>query len=119
MCAMLRLPWSVLARPTYSSINLGGWPAAATRLGAGISSGMIASIPQDGPQRCPRRIAGGLPYSQRVGSSDTVGVTSWRTSIFTDRKAGTYLLPVRKTVRDAENLEAGADVRARVRIAGL
>src|SRR5262249_35185946 len=43
---MLRLPWPVLARPTYSSISLGGWPAAATRLGSRISSGMIASIPQ-------------------------------------------------------------------------
>src|SRR5580658_5286914 len=38
----------VLARPTYSSISLGGSPAAATRVGSRISSGMIASIAQHG-----------------------------------------------------------------------
>src|ERR1700720_2984623 len=42
MCAMLTAAWPVLACPTNSSISLGGWPAAATRLGSAISSGMIA-----------------------------------------------------------------------------
>ena len=37
----------VFARPTYSSISFGGSPAAATRLGRLISSGMPASIPQN------------------------------------------------------------------------
>ena len=49
----------------------------------------------------------------------TVGGTSWRTSIFPDGKTGTYLLPVKKEVRDAENLETGDDVRARVQIVDL
>jgi hypothetical protein len=49
----------------------------------------------------------------------TVGTTSWRTSIFPDSKAGTYLLPVKKEVRDAEKLETGDDVRARVQIVDL
>jgi len=49
----------------------------------------------------------------------TVGTTSWQTSIFPDRKTGTYLLPVKKTVRTAEKLEAGDDVWARVRITGF
>jgi hypothetical protein len=40
----------------------------------------------------------------------TVGATSWRTSVFPDRKAGTFLLPVKKQVRDAEGLAHGADV---------
>ena len=47
MWAMLRPAWPVLTCPTYSSISFGGSPAAATRLGSRISSGMIASIPQD------------------------------------------------------------------------
>jgi hypothetical protein len=47
MCAMLRPLSPVLARPAYSSINFGGSPAAATRLGLLISSGMTVSIPQD------------------------------------------------------------------------
>src|ERR1700728_4837712 len=45
---MLNPARPVLARPTYSSISLGGSPAAATRVGSRISSGMIASIPQHG-----------------------------------------------------------------------
>jgi hypothetical protein len=49
----------------------------------------------------------------------TVGTTSWRTSIFPDSKTGTYLLPVKKEVRDAENLETGDDVWARVQIVDL
>jgi hypothetical protein len=49
----------------------------------------------------------------------TVGATSWRTSIFPDSKTGTYLLPVKKEVRDAEELRTGDDVRARLRIVDL
>jgi hypothetical protein len=49
----------------------------------------------------------------------TVGATSWRTSIFPDSKAGTCLLPVKKTVRVAEHLEAGDEVRAQLHIADL
>ena len=49
----------------------------------------------------------------------TVGTTSWRTSIFPDSKTGTYLLPVKKEVRDAEKLETVDNVRARVQIVDL
>src|SRR5262245_62381778 len=42
---MLTAVSPVLALPTYSSISFGGSPAAATLLGAPISSGMPASIP--------------------------------------------------------------------------
>ena len=33
-----------------------------------------------------------------------VGDTSWGTSIFPDKKSGTYLLPLKKEVRKAEGL---------------
>ena len=49
----------------------------------------------------------------------TVGVTSWRTSIFPDSKTGVYLLPVKKAVRVAEHLEAGDQVQAQLRLADL
>jgi len=49
----------------------------------------------------------------------TVGTTSWRTSIFPDSKTRTYLLPVKKEIRDAEKLETGDDVWARVQIVDL
>ena len=36
-----------------------------------------------------------------------IGKTSWDTSIFPDSKSGTYLLPVKVSVRRAEGLEDG------------
>jgi len=36
------------------------------------------------------------------------GATSWRTSLFPDARTGAFLLPVRKSVREAEGLHAGA-----------
>jgi uncharacterized protein DUF1905 len=49
----------------------------------------------------------------------TIGATSWRTSLFPDSKTGSYLLPVKKTVRAAEHLDAGDEVRAQLQIADL
>ena len=41
----------------------------------------------------------------------TVGKTTWKTSLFPDRKSGSYLLPVKGDVRNSESLAAG-DVAA-------
>ena len=38
----------------------------------------------------------------------TVGNTRWATSIFPDTKRGTYLLPVKRTVREVEGLTDGS-----------
>jgi Domain of unknown function (DUF1905) len=45
-----------------------------------------------------------------------IGKTAWRTSIFPDTKSGTYLLPVKKAIRIAENLNTGSVVGVRVRL---
>lgn len=42
--------------------------------------------------------------------SITIGKTTWNTSIFPDKKSGSYLLPVKAKVRDAENIKDGATV---------
>jgi hypothetical protein len=49
----------------------------------------------------------------------TVGSTSWQTSVFPDSKSGTYLLPMKKSVRTAEQLVAGAAVEAQLEIVDL
>jgi hypothetical protein len=41
----------------------------------------------------------------------TIGSTRWQTSIFPDTKRGTYVLPVKKAVRAAEDLVAGSTAR--------
>ena len=52
-------------------------------------------------------VAGGFG-SVRVAV--TVGATTWSTSLFPDKQRGTYVLPVKKAVRQAEGLVAGAPV---------
>jgi hypothetical protein len=46
----------------------------------------------------------------------TIGRTSWTTSIFPDRKAGTYLLPLKAQVRESEKISAGDTIRLRIEI---
>src|SRR6185369_16617610 len=48
----------------------------------------------------------------------TVGATSWQTSIFPSRDADSYVLPVKRSVRVAEGLDVGDEVRASVHVDG-
>lgn len=36
-----------------------------------------------------------------------IGKTKWKTSIFPDKRSGTYVLPLKLAVRRAEGIEAG------------
>ena len=50
------------------------------------------------------------PLAKRFGAvkvSVRIGSSRWTTSVFPDRGRGTYLLPVKKSVRLAEDLDAG------------
>ncbi len=49
----------------------------------------------------------------------TVGATSWRTSVFPDSRAGTYVLPVKKAVRAAEDLTDGDEARILLELVDL
>jgi hypothetical protein len=46
----------------------------------------------------------------------TVGLTTWRTSIFPDSKQGAYVLPVKRAVRTAQSLEPGDSVKVTVEV---
>lgn len=48
---------------------------------------------------------GSLPVSV------TIGRTSWDTSIFPDKKSGTYVLPLKAKIRKAEDIADDASVR--------
>lgn len=41
---------------------------------------------------------------------------TWQTSVFPDRRSGSYLLPVKKAVRDAAGIRAGDDVDVRLAV---
>jgi hypothetical protein len=44
----------------------------------------------------------------------TVGGTTWRTSVFPDTTAASFVLPVKRAVRDAERLVEGSPVVVRL-----
>ena len=46
----------------------------------------------------------------------TVGAATWRTSLFPDTNAESYVLPMKKSVRTAEQLDAGDDVALRLEL---
>lgn len=46
----------------------------------------------------------------------TIGKTSWKTSIFPDKQSGTYLLPLKASVRRAEGVDAGDEIRCKLEI---
>ena len=67
---------------------------------------VFVNLPAEESQEI-RDLAGGLPRgfgSLRVRAE--IGTTAWRTSIFPD-KAGHYVLPLKRAVRDAESLDIG------------
>jgi hypothetical protein len=51
-----------------------------------------------------------------VRAEVTVGSTTWSTSLFADRKLGSYVLPVKAEVRKAADLAAGDTVSCRIRL---
>lgn len=46
----------------------------------------------------------------------TVGATVWRTSVFPDSTDGTYVLPMKRAVREAEDLVDGDPVTVSLRL---
>lgn len=62
------------------------------------------------------------PYARGFGSlrvEVTLGGTVWRTSIFPDNRARTYVLPVKRAVRRAEGVAAGDTVHVRLALLDL
>ena len=45
-----------------------------------------------------------------------IGDTSWKTSIFPDKKRGAYLLPVKAAVRKAETLSVDATISVKLSV---
>src|SRR5690554_3783493 len=46
----------------------------------------------------------------------TCGATTWRTSLFPSVEAGAYVLPLKKSVRQAEGIDEGVMVRVHLRV---
>lgn len=46
----------------------------------------------------------------------TIGDSTWNTSLFPDKKRGSYLLPLKATIRKAENLTIEQEVRLEIEL---
>lgn len=66
------------------------------------------------PEADAREIETNFAHLQRGWSSFkvkiSVGKTQWQTSIFKDKKANSYLLPIKKDVRIKEKIMAGDEL---------
>lgn len=73
----------------------------------GHAAWYFVTLPQDDADEIQVIAA---PFARGFGSvrvEVTIDDTTWRTSIFPDAKSGSYLLPIKKSVRDTCSLSAG------------
>lgn len=79
----------------------------------------FASLPEDASDEI-RELAGTVPRGfGAVRVKVTLGGSTWRTSIFPDAKAGVYVLPLKRSIRTAEGVEAGDTATIRVELDGI
>jgi len=80
---------------------------------ASEASWVFVSLPPEDAEE----IRDEVPSRRGFGSVRVVvqiGETQWKTSIFPDKKLGTFVLPVKKDVRKAERIDIGDQVEVEV-----
>lgn len=82
----------------------------------GPAAWYFVSMPVDEADTIADHAAGRTGGFGSVRVNVTIGETSWSTSIFPDTKRGTYVLPVKKAVRAAEDLSDGTAVTVRLEV---
>lgn len=76
----------------------------------------FVSLPADVAEEIGEIAAGRTRGFGSVRVDVAVGETVWRTSVFPDRKLGTFLLPIKLEVRVAEGLAEGDTVSVRLEL---
>ena len=79
-------------------------------------SWFFVTVPQDVSDEVDAAVGDGAGGFGSVAVDVTIGRTGWRTSLFPSREAAAYLLPVKKTVRTAEGLEAGDEAEVTITV---
>jgi hypothetical protein len=77
------------------------------------------TVPADASDEIAARMDGFTRGFGSVRVRVRIGGSDWATSVFPDSKQGAYILPVKKAVRQAENLAAGAVARVRLELVDL
>ena len=76
----------------------------------------FVSLPEDAADEIRARFGSQARGFGSVRVHVRVGATSWDTSIFPDSKSGTYVLPVKRLVRDREGLSEGDDLEVHLEV---
>jgi hypothetical protein len=79
----------------------------------------FVSLPVDASAEIRDRTGGTRRGFGSVRVRATVGGSTWTTSIFPDSKRGAYVLPVKRAIRTAQALEAGAVATVTVELIDL
>jgi hypothetical protein len=72
---------------------------------------ITAAIEQEADTRGPRAGFGSVRVHVRIGPS------TWDTSVFPDSASGQFVLPVKRLVRDANDVDVGDTVTVHLRVA--
>jgi len=67
----------------------------------------FVSLPSDASAQILERVDPSRPGFGSLYVDANIGATSWQTSIFPDSTRGTFVLPVKASVRKAERLRPG------------
>lgn len=81
----------------------------------GPASWHFITLPAD-VARGIRAVAGRLAPFGSLRVTASIGDVSWKTSLFADRKAGSFLLPIKADVRRRAGLSAGQTIAYAVEI---
>lgn len=76
------------------------------------------TLPEEVGDDVRERTAGLAKGFGSVPVAATIGETTWETSVFPDKQSGSYVLPLKRSVREAEGLAPGvvAEVSLRLRV---
>lgn len=76
------------------------------------------TLPSDLADEIRHRVSGCPQPFSTVRAVVTIGATTWATSLFADRKSGSYLLPVKAHARKSAGLCAGDRVACQLELTG-
>ncbi len=79
----------------------------------------FVSLPAEASQEIRELSEGMVRGFGAIRARVTLGKSVWSTSIFPDSKRGCYVLPVKRSVRKAENVEAGDIARLTIKLVDL
>jgi hypothetical protein len=90
-------------QPLTFSAEVHEWDGPASWFFARLPEEVADDVADHADQR-PRTAFGSVRVEVRVGAS------TWRTSLFPSKRDGTYLLPLKRAIRDAEGIADGSTV---------